>query len=99
LRFVFISRASKKLYEEEKGAKQYPPGIVNAFFDVVNLIGEIKDEKELLKFNSLNFEPLRGKLKEYHSLRLNRQFRLLVKLLADENGNKYFEIGDITDYH
>lgn len=66
---------------------------------MVNLIGEIKDEKELLKFNSLNFEPLRGKLKGYHSLRLNRQFRLLVKLLTDENGNKYFEIGDITDYH
>jgi proteic killer suppression protein len=99
LRFTFISKSSRQLYEEEKGGKKYPPGVVDAFFDVVNLLGEIKDEKELWKFKSLNFEPLLGKLKEFHSLRLNKQYRLLVKLRIDKDGNKFFEVGEITDYH
>jgi len=99
LKFTFISRSSRKLYEENKGARKYPSGVVDAFFDVVNLLGEIQDEKELWKFKSLNFELLIGRLREFHSLRLNKQYRLLVKLLKDENGNKYFEVGDITDYH
>jgi len=99
LKFKFISKSSRQLYEEDKGGKKYPPGVVDAFFDVVNLLGEIQDEKELWKFKSLNFEQLRGKLKEFHSLRLNKQYRLLVKLLTDTDGNKYFEVGDITDYH
>lgn len=99
MRFIFISRKSKELYEEDKGGDKYPPGIVDAFFDVVNLLGEIQDEKELWKFKSLNFEKLRGKLKEFYSLRLNKQYRLLVKLLEDKDGQKYFEVGDIADYH
>lgn len=99
MKFTFISKASKKLYEENKDARKYPPGVVDAFFDVVNLLGEIQDEKELWKFKSLNFELLIGKLKGFYSLRLNKQYRLLVKLLTDEDGNKHFEVGDITDYH
>lgn len=99
LRFLFISKKTKELYEENKGAAKLPPGIANAFFDVVNLLGEIQDEKELWKFKSLNFERLRGKLKEFYSLRLNKQYRLLVKLLEAEDGEKYFEVGDIDDYH
>jgi len=97
--FQFISRRSRELYEENNGAEKYPPGIVDAFFDVVNLLGEIQDEKELWKFKSLNFERLRGKLKNFFSLRLNKQYRLLVKLLEDKDGQKFFEVGKIDDYH
>ena len=47
MKFKFISKSSGQLYEEDKGGKKYPPGVVDAFFDVVNLLGEIQDEKEL----------------------------------------------------
>ena len=86
------------LYAENKGAGKYPPGIVDAFFDALALIDVIQDDKELLAFRGYNFEKLKGKLKAYHSLRLNKQYRLLVKLLEDKDG-KYFEIADIDDYH
>lgn len=99
MRFRFITKKSRELYEENKGGEKYPPGIVDAFFDVVNLLGEIQDEKELWKFKSLNFERLHGKLKEFFSLRLNKQYRLLVKILEDKNGQKFFEIAYIDDYH
>jgi toxin HigB-1 len=98
VRLVISSKKSLALYTDLKGAEKYPPGIVDAFSDAIELIDSIQDDKELLAFRSYNFEKLKGKLKAFHSLRLNRQYRLLVKLLEDKDG-KYFEIGDIVDYH
>lgn len=98
MRFVIVSKKSLALYTELKGAERYPPGIVDAFFDAIAMIDAVQDDKELLVFRGYHFEKLKGKLKAYHSLRLNKQYRLLVKLLEDGEG-KYFEIADIDDYH
>lgn len=98
MRFVFLSKKLENLYTSEKGAKKYPVNVVDAFFDVISLIEVITDQKELLAFKGLNYERLKGQLKEFHSLRLNKQFRLLVKLCEDRDG-QYFEIVKIDDYH
>ena len=64
------------------------------------IIDGAPDERDLYKFKSLHFEKLAGKRgkQEQRSLRLNDQFRLIVKLDRDSEG-KYILIIDIEDYH
>ena len=71
---------------------------MTAFFEVMTLIDSAPDERTLYDLKSLHFEKLKGKRKHERSLRLNKQWRLIVEVLKDSEGN-YLLIKDIEDYH
>lgn len=100
MRFQFKQKKLKALYYENKNPENYSEAIVNAFFEVMTVIDAAIDERDLYKLKSLRFEKLEGKRgkQEERSLRLNDQFRLIVKLEQDKDG-KYILIIDIEDYH
>jgi toxin HigB-1 len=98
MKFLFKSRKLLLLYEEEKGAAQYDPGALEAFFEVMAVIDSAPDERTLYALKSLHFEKLKGKRKHERSLRLNKQWRLIVELLKDDDGI-YLLIKNIEDYH
>ena len=98
MRFRFKTRKLETLYTEEKNAHKYPPGVVDAFFEVMAVIDSAADERDLYALKGLRFEKLRGKRKGQHSLRLNRQFRLIVTLERDSQG-KHLLVISIEDYH
>jgi toxin HigB-1 len=100
LRFKFSKKKLDALYYEKKNPGTYSEAIIEAFFEVMSIIEAAPDERDLYNFKSLHFEKLegkRGKL-EQRSLKLNDQFRLIVKLERDSSG-KYILIIDIEDYH
>lgn len=86
------------LYYQEKGVSQYPPEVVEAFFDAMGVIEAAVDLREFYNLKSLHFEKLKGRRKDEHSMRLNKQYRLTMKVEKDEYGN-YLHILDIEDYH
>ncbi len=88
----------KKLYTEEKGAHKYPAGVVDAFFDVMAIIANAPDERDLHNLKSLHYEKLRGERNHQRSLRLNRQFRLIIEKDEDKRG-RFLWIISIEDYH
>ena len=98
MRFFFADNKLEKLYTEEKGAHKYPAGVVDAFFEVMTVIANAQDERDLYALKSLHYEKLSGKRSHQRSLRLNRQFRLIVERAEDEKG-KFFWVIDIDDYH
>jgi len=98
LRFSFKRKKLEELYYKEKGAQKYPPEVVDAFFHVMSIIEAILDIRDLYQLKSLHFEKLKGKRKDERSVRLNKQYRLTMKLEMDEKGN-YLLILDIEDYH
>ena len=87
------------LYTEEKNAHKYP-GVVDDFFEVMAIIAAAESEQDLYANKGLRFEKLSGKRgkENQRSLRLNKQWRLIVILEKDEEG-KYILIIDIKDYH
>ncbi|MDB9462382.1 type II toxin-antitoxin system RelE/ParE family toxin [Dolichospermum circinale CS-537/03] len=99
VRFYFQTKKLEALYTEEKNAHKYP-GVVDDFFEVMAIIDAAVDERDLYAQKGLRFEKLQGKRgKEgQRSLRLNAQWRLIVTLAEDEQGN-YLTIIDIEDYH
>lgn len=96
LRFKFKKKKIEALYTEEKNAHKYP-GIMDDFFDVMSAIDAARDERDLYGLKSLRFEKLKGRLGE-RSLRLNKQWRLIVALEKDDEG-AYLLVIDIEDYH
>ncbi len=99
MRFEFKKNKIKLLYTEEKNAHKYP-GVVDDFFEVMAIIAAAESEQDLYANKGLRFEKLSGKRgkKNQRSLRLNKQWRLIVVLEKDESG-KYILIVDIEDYH
>ena len=100
MRFYFRSAKLEALYTSEKGAKKYPPEVIDAFFELLDTIKAAPDERTFYELKSLHYEKLIGKRSKdnQRSLRLNDQWRLIVKIERDEAGN-YVLVIDIEDYH
>jgi len=96
--FEFANRKLERLYTEERGARRYPPRVVDAFFEVIRVIESAEDERDLRKMKHLHFEKLKGGRQHQRSLALHGAFRLVVQLRADEDG-AYLLIEEIVDYH
>ena len=98
--FDFRTNHLEKLYTEEKDAHKYPPGVVDRFFQTLQIIHNIESERELYVFKGLRFEKLHN-YKGYidaRSVRLNNQYRLIFTIESDAEG-KYLYIIDLVDYH
>lgn len=98
MRFTFGKRKLRQLYEEERGADNYPPEIVEAFFEVVASITGASDERDLRALQGLHYHKLKGKRSGQHALNLNDQWRLVIERKKDRDG-RYLSIVDIVDYH
>jgi proteic killer suppression protein len=99
VRFCFKDKKLEALYTEEKDAHKYP-NVVDDFFEVMAIVDAVLDERDLYAQKGLHFEKLaaqRGK-KGQRSLRLNKQWRLIVSLEKDDAGS-YLQIIAIEDYH
>jgi proteic killer suppression protein len=72
--------------------------VVAAFRKRMQLIRAAPDERTFYQLKSLHFEKLKGDLAGSHSMRLNDQWRLILRL---EEGTtaKVAVIEKIADYH
>ena len=98
MRFIFRSKKIALLYSEEKGSHKYPVEVVDAFFSVMTVIDNAIDVRDLYALKSLRFERLSGTRKNDRSIRLNKQWRLTLRLEKDDDGD-FILILDIEDYH
>jgi toxin HigB-1 len=72
--------------------------IVKAYRMRVQLIRAAADERAFYALKSLHFEKLKGDLVGKYSMRLNDQWRLLLRFVERENGKSVVVIS-ISDYH
>lgn len=98
MRFHFKTKKLEELYTLEKGSHKYESEVIDAFFEAMAVIAAARDERDLYAQKGFHFEKLSGKRKHEHSLRLNRQFRLIVTLEKDKDGKSVLVIA-LEDYH
>ena len=87
LKFEFLSQKLEDLYTKLRGQNKYPPEIVDAFFEKMDVIRNAKDERDLYALKSLHYEKLQGTRKDEKSIRLNKQWRLTLKVIERKNEN------------
>jgi proteic killer suppression protein len=100
MRFQFKTKKLEALYTEEKNAHKYPSEVIDNFFEVMEILDAIPNEIALYQYKGIRFEKLkgkRGKLQQ-RSIRLNQQWRLILTIEKDEEGN-FISLIDIEDYH
>ena len=98
MRFEFKTKDLLLLYTEEKDRHRFPTGVVDSFFDAMAIIDSAATENDIRAFKSLHFEKLSGPRSGQYSLRLNKQFRLIIEIIKDIEG-KLIWIIEIVDYH
>ena len=72
--------------------------VIKGFRKRVQLIRAAVDERDFYALKSLHFEKLKGDREGQHSMRLNKQWRLVLTLEKRSNG-KTVVILEIADYH
>jgi toxin HigB-1 len=72
--------------------------VVKAFRKRIQLISAAPDERDFYALKSLHFEKLQGQREGQHSMRLNDQWRLVLKFRARGQGKTVVVIS-IEDYH
>jgi proteic killer suppression protein len=72
--------------------------IVRSYRKVVGIVVAANDERDLYAMRSLNYEKLKGGRTGQHSLRLNQQWRLIVRPQRGQDGTQMIMI-EIVDYH
>ena len=64
----------------------------------MQFIRAARDEQDFYSMNTLHYEKLKGKRKHERSMRLNDQYRLILRIAEDGIGKTVIIIG-IEDYH
>lgn len=99
MRFQFEDDDLRRLYTDSGfRLRAYNADITRQFRKKVGFLKAAADERDLYNYRALRFEKLLGGRTGQHSIRLNDQWRLIVRLDDDENG-RYIAIIEIVDYH
>jgi proteic killer suppression protein len=76
----------------------FSSAVVRVFRKRMQMIRDAVDERAFYAMRSLHFEKLKGDRWHQHSMRLNRQWRLILEL-QKHGRNTVVVIVDIEDYH
>jgi proteic killer suppression protein len=72
--------------------------LVNHFRRKMAVVANAADERDLIAMRSLRFEKLIGDRAGQHSIRLNDQWRLILRFRTNDDG-RVAVIVELVDYH
>ena len=94
----FGDDALDRLEVDPKFTARLPAEVVKAYRKVLNFIRQAADERDLRSWKALHFEKLEADKEGQYSLRLNRQWRLVVEF-EGQSPTKTVVIRKIEKYH
>ncbi len=95
---VFADDDLNRLETDPAFSMGLPPAVVTAYRKRMQAIRNATDSRDLRAMQSWHFEKLKGKRRDQYSMRLNRQYRLVMELRADSTGQKVVIIA-VENYH
>jgi len=98
LQIEFEDDDLRQLYTNPGHGSRRDAGLVKQFRKVVGFVANAYDERDLYSYRALRFEKLKGARASQHSMRLNDQWRLIVRL-EDAEQRRVVVIVEIIDYH
>lgn len=95
---AFENASLERLEADPSFTAGFEAAIVKAFRKRMQFIRAAVDERAFYAMKSLHYEKLKGDLKGQSSMRLNDQWRLLLRIQQEEDGKTVVVIS-IIDYH
>jgi proteic killer suppression protein len=93
----FADEELDRLETDARFTGGFAPAIVRGFRKAMQAIRAAHDERDLYASRGLGFEKLKGSRAHQCSLRINKQWRLIVELRGE--APKTVRIVKIEDYH
>ncbi|MEX2374893.1 MAG: type II toxin-antitoxin system RelE/ParE family toxin [Dehalococcoidia bacterium] len=98
MRVEFDDEDLERLYRDrEFRLSALGPELVKAFRKRVGYLEAALDKADIAAMRSNNLEKLQARGDD-HSVRINKQYRLIIRFAADSGGPKVIVVG-IEDYH
>ena len=98
MRIEYQDEVLRRLAEEiEFFPKGWSRDAIKAFRRKLQLIAAAKDERDIYALRSLRLEQLKGGLDGQSSIRLNDQFRLILRFKTE--GDRVAVLLELVDYH
>lgn len=94
----FADRDLDGLETEPEQTCGFTREIVRGFRKAMQAIRAAQDERDLYALRGLRFEKLKGERSHQHSVRINKQWRLILELQG-EGARKRVRVVGIEDYH
>jgi toxin HigB-1 len=69
----------RDFFLEEAKSKKIPPDLESRLFRKIQMIDDAMTDEDLRVPPSNHFEKLRGNLESFHSIRINKQWRLVFR--------------------
>ncbi len=80
--------------------KQWGRDVVVAYRKKLQILDGARNEHDLRAMRSLNLEKLRGDRSGHFSIRLNDQFRLILRFRTDDDSSgRVVVVLELVDYH
>ena len=99
MRIRFADDNLRRLHEEHDFVlPKLGPDVTRAFRKKVAYLEEAESEADLRTYKALHFEKLRGGRAGQHSIRLNRQWRLILRLESDAEGRLLIVVEVVNHY-
>ncbi len=95
----FATSELQQLHEDpDFVAPRFGRDVIRAYRKKVGFLTAAASEMDLRNYRALRFEKLRGDREGQHSIRLNDQWRLILRLETGEEG-RVIIVTEIVDYH
>ena len=88
----------KRLLESDEGKSRFPVEVIKMYRKRMQFIRSARDDRDLRAMKSLHFEELKGGRKGQHSIRLNKQYRLVFRIEGKKE-ERLIVVVSIEDYH
>lgn len=94
----FLDASLDRLETDARYNAGFADPVVTAFRKRMQFIRAAPDQRDFYNLKSLHFEKLKGEMASDHSMRLNAQWRLILRF-EDSPRGKVVLIVKIADYH
>ena len=99
MRLRFEDDDLRRLYEDRDFVLPgLGPEVARAFRKKVAFLVDAQNESDLRKYRALHFKKLRGGRAGQRSIRLNRRWRLILRIETDALG-RLLVVVEVVDYH
>lgn len=99
MRIDFEDDDLRRLYEERDVVlPQIGPEVTKAFRKTVGLLAAAPTQADLRNYRALRLKKLQGNRQGQHSVRLNHQWRLIMRFETDSDG-QFLIVIEVVDYH
>ena len=99
MRIGFDDADLRRLYKEaDYQCSWLGPDVIRAYRKKVAFLAAAKSELDLYRYRALHFEKLKGKRKDQHSIRIDRRWRLILRLESDTEGRLLVVVEMLNHY-